>query len=298
MKKYHRNGLWLRLFCAFLVFAAGCTNTGSMVSEKQPSISQSPGPSQNSAELNKEVKVEESSKKAEPLRLKTAKQDLAKWPGRLIADSKDTFSRPDNITALLLAGGASIVMHQDADEKIADYFAEHRNFHNLKDESLYVIGYPATHFAASIVWYLSSIQNHDDLNKERAWTLRTALTITWIATMSLKLIRDNETPNSQNYAWPSGHTSSSFTVASVLDEFYGPKVGIPAYAVASLVAYRMMDTGDHWGSDVVFGATLGWIVGHSVAGKHKKLEIVGFELVPYIPITEEPAMGIGLVKKF
>ena len=26
--------------------------------------------------------------------------------------------------------------------------------------------------------------------------------------------------------WPGGHTSSSFTVASVLDEFYGPKVDL------------------------------------------------------------------------
>ena len=299
MKKYRRNGLWLRLFCAFLVFAAGCTTCESRLVTQDSQLQQQAVPASNEAGGKDEKQnLAETPLKAEPLLFETVKQDLLNWPGRIIDDSKDTFYRPDNITALLLAGGASIAMHQDADEKIADYFAERRNFHNFKDESLYVLGYPATHFAASIIWYLSSIQNHDDLNKERAWTLRTALAITWISTMSLKWIRDNETPNGQNYAWPSGHTSSSFTVASVLDEFYGPKVGIPAYAVASLIAYRMMDTGDHWGSDVVFGATLGWIVGHSVASKQKKLEIAGFEMVPYIPITEEPAMGIGLVKKF
>ena len=112
------------------------------------------------------------------------------------------------------------------------------------------------------------------------------------------LFRSNDTPNGKRWAWPSGHTASSFTVASVLDEFYGPKVGIPAYVTAGLVGYRMMDTGDHWASDVVFGATLGWVVGHTVAGKHKKLEIAGFRVLPYLANTNSSAMGISLVKEF
>lgn len=313
MKEFCRNGLWPRLFCVFLVFTAGCTSSDSKLEQQA-----TPAPSKvegidNGRELTdkgegtRDEKQETSEEgqetkkppeKTEPLWLRAAKEDLATWPDRLIADSKEAFLRPDNMTALLLAGGASIAMHQESDEKIADYFARHRNFHNLKDESLNIIGHPTTHFAASTIWYFLSVENHDDLNKERAWTMRTALTITWLATTSLKLIRDNETPNGKDYAWPSGHTSSSFTVASVLDEFYGPKVGIPAYVVASLVAYRMMDTGDHWGSDVVFGATLGWVVGHTVASRNKKLEVAGFKIVPMTPITEEPAVGIGLLKRF
>ena len=98
------------------------------------------------------------------------------------------------------------------------------------------------------------------------------------------------------YAWPSGHTASSFTVASVLDEFYGPQIGIPAYAAAGFVGYRMMDAGDHWASDVLFGGVLGWVVGHTVAGKHKQLEVAGFEVVPYF--SESGANGIALVRQF
>jgi membrane-associated phospholipid phosphatase len=122
--------------------------------------------------------------------------------------------------------------------------------------------------------------------------------MTWLATTGLKFARNNESPNGKHRAWPSGHTSSSVALASVLDEFYGPKVGIPAYIGASAVAYRMMDTGDHWASDVVFGATLGWVVGHTVAGRHKDLEVAGFTLVPYMSHTEQPATGIGLLKRF
>ena len=307
MRKFCRNGLWLRLFCSSFVFTTGCANTKPTISVKGPDRSEeqeTPAPSKVDESDGRRETIDEgrgtteSPKKSEPLWLKTAKQDLAKWPDRLWDDTKTTFTRPDNITALLLAGGASVAMHQDADEEIADYFDEYHKLHNWKDESLNVIGSPTTHFAANSVWYFLSVQNQDNLNKERAWTMGTALTITVLTTAALKTARNNERPNGKDRAWPSGHTSSSFTVAAVLDEFYGPKVGIPAYAVASLVAYRMMDTGDHWGSDVVFGATLGWVVGHTVAGKHKKLEIAGFKVVPYMPITEESAIGIGLVKKF
>ncbi len=295
MIKHRRNGFWLRLFCAFLVFTSGCTNTGQVTTEKDTVVPPSES-SQDTTAVKQTEQTEDAS--TEPLWLKTAKQDLENWPDRLISDTKESFLRPDNMTALLLAGAASVVMHQDADKDIADYFERHQKLCNFSDESLNIIGHPTTHFAAGTIWYFLSVQNQDDVNKERAWTMRTALTITWLATMGLKAARDNETPNGKDWAWPSGHTSSSFTVASVLDEFYGPKVGIPAYTIASLVAYRMIDTDDHWASDVVFGATLGWVVGHTVAGKHKELEVAGYKVVPFVPFTEEPTIGIGLVKKF
>jgi len=80
-----------------------------------------------------------------------------------------------------------------------------------------------------------------------------ALSVTGFTTMALKVARDNDCPNGSPLAWPSGHTSSSFTVAAVLDEWYGPEVGIPAYLGAGFVGYRMMESGDHWPSDVLFG---------------------------------------------
>ena len=231
----------------------------------------------------------------------SARTDFTNWPRRIIEDSNDVFLRNDNFTALLLAGGASIAMHNsDADKDLESNWDRHRAFQGFTDESMNVIGNPGTHFAATGLWYALSANNQNEFNKERAWTMMTALATTGLTTAGLKAIRDNDTPNGKRWAWPSGHTSSSFTVASVLDEFYGPKVGIPAYILASLVGYRMMDTGDHWGSDVVFGATLGWVVGHTVAGKHKKLEVAGFKVLPYSATTVNgnTAIGVSLVKRF
>ena len=73
---------------------------------------------------------------------------------------------------------------------------------------------------------------------------------------------------------------------------------VPAYIAASLVSYRMIDSGDHWGSDVVFGATLGWVVGHTFAGKHKQLEIAGFKVLPYTANNNGSVIGVTLVKRF
>jgi hypothetical protein len=296
MIKNRRNGLWQRIFFVFLIFASGCSNSGPKISERENNTPAESDSQSKETDSNPTEQIKNDPN--EPPWLRSAKKDCVEWPHRFLDDSKETFTRPDNITALLLAGAASAVMDRDADKRVANYLERHQKLHNFSDESLNIIGHPTTHFAADTIWYFISAQNEDDFNRERAWTMRNALTITWLATTGLKLIRNNETPNGKDFAWPSGHTSSSFTVASVLDEFYGPKVGIPAYAVASLVAYRMMDSGDHWASDIVFGATLGWVVGHTVAGKHKELEVAGFKFVPIMPITEEPAVGIGLLKRF
>ena len=229
-----------------------------------------------------------------------ARTDIGKWPNRLFEDSKSTFLRMDNIAALMLAGGASIAMHNtDADKNIAENLRRHRAFKGFTDEGLNIFGGPGIHFAATGLWYAMSANRGDDFNKDRAWTMMTALATTSIVTISLKAIVNNEAPNGSSMAWPSGHTASSFTVASVLDEFYGPKIGIPAYGLASVVAWRMMDSGDHWASDVVFGGVLGWVVGHTIAGKHKQMEVAGFQVTPLTAsIDGSPATGIMFTKLF
>jgi len=312
MIAYRWNGFWLRIFCSGLILTAGCGNgVGNRVSAPlevlavegadDSGILLPAGPETSALHLVEDPNGanQQIGPSGTNLFLESAKADFAGWPNRLLEDSKDTFLRKGNVTALLLAGGASIAMHQSsADKNLAANFERHRAFEGFTDGSLNVIGCPGTHFAVTGLWYAFSADKEDELNAERAWTMMTALSVTGLATVGLKAIRDNETPNGKNWAWPSGHTSSSFTVASVLDEFYGPKVGIPAYALASLVAYRMMDTGDHWASDVVFGATLGWVVGHTVAGKHKNLEIAGFEVLPYTTSGSDETMGVYLVKRF
>ncbi len=223
--------------------------------------------------------------------------DLSSFPARFLSDVNETFTKPNNLAALLLAGGASIAMHNtDADKNLNDNFDRHRAFNNTSDKIFDYAGNPGIHLGATGIWYLLSEDNR--VEQQRATTMLSALAITDAAAFGLKLVVNDERPNGHNFSFPSAHTASSFCAASVLDEFYGPEIGIPAYIGACFVGWRMMDSHDHWASDVLFGGTLGYIVGHSVAAKHKQLEIAGFRVEPMMDFGGCPAAGIAFVKRF
>lgn len=226
--------------------------------------------------------------------------DIWTIPGVVIEETPEMALKPGNSFLLLAAGGASIAMHNSgADAQVARNFENRGNLNHDVDKITDYMGGPGQHFAAAGLWYLLSANAGDQLNKDRSWTMIKALSVTGATTLGLKIIRGNNCPNGKSLAWPSGHTSSSFTVAAVLDEFYGPEVGIPAYIGASFVGYRMMDSGDHWASDVLFGGVLGYLVGHHVAGKDEAMRIAGFDIAPLTMLENgEPATGLMLIKKF
>jgi membrane-associated phospholipid phosphatase len=81
----------------------------------------------------------------------------------------------------------------------------------------------------------------------------------------IKLAVGRERPNGEdNKSFPSGHTSNSFALAAVAERHYGWKVGVPAYLLAGVVGASRLQQDKHYLSDVVAGATLGYIVGRSV----------------------------------
>jgi membrane-associated phospholipid phosphatase len=81
----------------------------------------------------------------------------------------------------------------------------------------------------------------------------------------LKVTVKRERPDgSDNKSFPSGHASNAFTLATVAERHYGWKVGVPAYALAATIAYSRIVRDKHYLSDVVAGATLGYVVGRTV----------------------------------
>jgi membrane-associated phospholipid phosphatase len=226
-------------------------------------------------------------------------QDAKAFPNVVWEDAKKTFLDSDNLFLLLMAGGGSIALQDRADERIADDFKKSGKMSKDLDKFTDIVGGPGIHFAATGIWYLLAANNKDDLNVQRSWVMLRALTVTGATTVLLKGSVQNHTPNGKEWAWPSGHTSSSFAVAAVLDEFYGPKIGIPAYLGAGFVGYRMMESGDHWASDVLFGGVLGYVVGHAIAGENKPLELAGFKVQPLVTtLHAKPSAGIAFAKRF
>jgi membrane-associated phospholipid phosphatase len=70
---------------------------------------------------------------------------------------------------------------------------------------------------------------------------------------------------SDRYSLPSGHTATTFATATVLQEHFGWKVGIPAYGFGAYVAASRMSANKHHLSDVLLGATIGIAAGRTVA---------------------------------
>jgi len=98
-----------------------------------------------------------------------------------------------------------------------------------------------------------------------SYDLLDAFVVNWGYTAALKAVTQRERPNGEDdKSFPSGHTSNAFALAAVADLHYGWKVGVPAYAVASLVAVSRLQRNKHNLSDVVGGAALGYIVGRTV----------------------------------
>ncbi len=92
-----------------------------------------------------------------------------------------------------------------------------------------------------------------------------------VATDLLKRSVGRQRPDkSDRRSFPSGHTSHSFTVATVFNELYGPKIGVPAYLVAAVVAVSRINDNKHYLSDVIFGAGLGTVIGRGFALQYRK----------------------------
>jgi membrane-associated phospholipid phosphatase len=106
-----------------------------------------------------------------------------------------------------------------------------------------------------------------------AHDLATGLVLDGALVFALKNSIDRTRPNGQHWSFPSGHASSAFTVAPILASHFGWRVGIPAYALAVATGIGRIEDHWHYPSDVVAGATLGLIVGESVAHHSRSLPL-------------------------
>jgi len=93
-------------------------------------------------------------------------------------------------------------------------------------------------------------------------------------TLALKETSRRSRPEGGGFSFPSGHTAMSFASATVLQQEFGWKVGIPAYAVASYVAASRVQMKRHYLSDVTFGAALGIVAGRTVPIGHGRRLLV------------------------
>ncbi len=213
-------------------------------------------------------------------------------------DTVATATNPVSLVMLGMAGAAGITLNaSEVDEKIAGHYE--RRGHQLNgfwDGVGDVGGNPGLHFALAGALYFGSLAAEDVKNYETSKTMLSALAINGITTLALKGAARTNAPNGDPCGWPSGHTSSSFCMATVVYEAYGPLWGVPAYAFAAYVGYERIDARNHDFSDVISGALIGVAIGHAVAANHRP-KMFGMDVVPYVD-SRRGGVGLALAGRF
>lgn len=212
---------------------------------------------------------------------------------------KSSYWNLPNVMLLTATMGGSIAIRETGvDDTIRNRTHGSRALGDMS-ETIQIIGHPGTHFAAAGVLWLVSDLTKDLKEHEVAKALTQALAVNGVSTLLLKVSTNTRGPDNEHFAWPSGHTSSAFATAAVLNEYYGPWVGLPSFALAGLVGYQRIDSREHDFSDVVFGAMLGYVIGTSVARDDKAQfpELFGMKVIPYVE-PESGSTGLALLKEW
>ena len=114
------------------------------------------------------------------------------------------------------------------------------------------------------------------------------------------------TANSQSWLGPfatfestsfvSGHSTRAFALATTVASFYPEKkwIGIVSYSLATMTSLGRVISKEHWTSDVIVGAALGYFIGRGVVKFNEK--IGNINQVKIEPIATN--YGVGLAVKF
>ena len=141
--------------------------------------------------------------------------------------------------------------------------------------------------------FLAGRASHSEPFRAVTYDMAQAAIVSTAYTMIFKETTQRTRPDGSNkLSFPSGHTANAFALATVADAHFGPKVGVPAYAAAAAIGWCRVGKNVHHLSDVLAGATLGYIVGRTVVHQdggtvrdHKQ-----WQIVPSAPPT---GAGVG-----
>jgi membrane-associated phospholipid phosphatase len=222
------------------------------------------------------------------------KDELLDMPAQLWDSTKRYVTSTENAMVLIAGGAASGYLCRHEDDLVEKHFESHETF--PRDFTIALGAIPVTEVVLSGAAYLYSAYS-DDPGDRQVWrSMLEAQSMQALYWLTLKGIAGNHSPNGERYGWPSGHTSTAVTFATVMNEYYGLWVGIPLYALSGFVMYERMETGEHWASDIAFGAAIGFTVGRTVAGKYKP-QLFGMDVTPYAN-PETGTTGIAFFTRF
>jgi hypothetical protein len=199
--------------------------------------------------------------------------------------------------AFAAAGAAGIALSgPNGNDDVEEHFTKNGSqLNTFWDTVGDVGGNPGVHFAVAGAMYLGGLYQGDDETYAKGKMMLSALSINGLLTLGLKAAARTESPNGDEYGWPSGHTSSSFCFAAAAYETYGPWVGLPLYGFAAFVGYERIDARNHDFNDVISGALIGAVIGHIVARNHEN-RLGEWEVLPFA--GPDGTMGLNFMRRW
>lgn len=192
---------------------------------------------------------------------------------------------------VLVSGTAGLTL---IDQPIADFFQSHKN-----NTESYISRNVLEHFGAEHSFIVMSgifvygAFKHDNRCVSTALLALESFTLASLMTRIPKTLVGRQRPDNwegngpyeingpfTGNSFPSGHTTASFAVASVIATQFRESKWIPvtAYSVATLAGLSRIYDNKHWLSDVVAGAAVGTLVGNLVSHRtsDSRLSIIPF----------------------
>jgi Membrane-associated phospholipid phosphatase len=181
-----------------------------------------------------------------------------------------------------------------ADQPVKDFFQDHRNKASTYISKHFLEGFGAEHsFIVMGSFFAYGVLAKNGKCKSTGLLALESFALATLVTRVPKSLVGRERPNNWRgdgpytfngpfggNSFPSGHTTASFAVASVIaTQFRDVKwIPITAYSIAGLAGVSRMYDNKHWLTDVIAGATVGTLVGNLVAHRtvNSHLTIVPF----------------------
>jgi hypothetical protein len=194
--------------------------------------------------------------------LKAIPHDFAHLPSR------------ENLLWTGIGAAAALSIHP-ADDNVNHHFAGVGRADAFFKPGKY-IGETGTLAGASLVVYATGRLRDAPKVSHIGMDLIRALVVDEAITQGLKFSVRRERPDgSDRHSFPSGHSSATFAVATVLERHLNWRLSVPAYALATYIATSRLHENKHFASDVAFGAAVGVIVGRTVTRPGSDQYVVG-----------------------
>lgn len=168
----------------------------------------------------------------------------------------------ENLMWLGIGAVAALAAHA-GDHQVTTTVAGTRLFGTSLDSGSTMGGMPVQFGSAFATFAIGRLTNNAKVTAVGGDLVRAQLVAQTIS-YGLKYSVQRTRPDGTSFSFPSGHAATTFASATVLQRHFGWKAGVPAYAVASLVATSRIRDSRHYLSDVVFGAAIGIVAGRTV----------------------------------